>query len=98
MNLIESFALTFFYFFVVFIGFLVNKKTKIVSKEGNSKLQVYLLYILLIFLGVRLGSNEEVVNGFATIGINGVVIAVFILVFVAVGIRLVQKLFVKEDE
>ena len=98
MNLIESFALTFFYFFVVFIGFLINKKTKMISKEGNSKLQIYLLYILLIFLGVRLGSNEEVVNGFATIGINGVVIAVFILSFVAIGIRLVQKLFVKEDE
>ena len=98
MNLIESFALTFFYFFVVFIGFIINKKTKKITKEGNSKLQVYLLYILLIFLGVRLGSNEEVVNGFATIGFNGVIIAVFILSFVVIGIKLFQKLFIKEEK
>ena len=85
MNIGGTVIFTMYYFTLMYIGFLIAKKIPEAKKwqKYNSKWQEFLLYGLLFFLALRLGSYESVISNLSTIGwqglalVSGIIVSVF---------------------
>lgn len=74
----------------IFIGTKIKDKNKDMSWSG--KIQTFLLVLLLVTMGAKLGANEEVFSSLGTIGIQAFVLTVFILAGALGGVFLARKL------
>ena len=55
------------------LGFLLRSKKRIIEYAG--KLTNWTIYLLLLLLGISVGSNEKIINNISTIGINAIILA-----------------------
>lgn len=55
------------------IGYLLRNRS--IAKHSNKLLNIVIM-LLLFFLGVSVGNNEQVVNNFGTIGIDAFILTV----------------------
>ncbi|PID29539.1 MAG: DUF340 domain-containing protein [Candidatus Cloacimonadota bacterium] len=56
------------------LGFILREKTKVFVI--NEKLVMYAIYLLLLFLGISVGSNEKIMSNLDMIGIKVITITV----------------------
>ena len=56
-------------------GVLIEKNKKLVILSGN--LLFISIYLLLFFLGISIGKNQILINGFLKIGFKSFIIAMF---------------------
>lgn len=98
MNLLSTFLFTAYYFALMYVGFKIGRRSTHRAKlsRRSAKVQDFLLYGLLFFLAYRLGTDQEVVSGLATLGYQGALFAgaTLILMF-ALGLALSKLLKVK---
>ena len=94
------------YLGMAFVGYIVGAKYTNKEKDykWTSKVTTGCLIVLIFTMGARIGSNEEVIGSFQTIGLKAAVISVFAFAGSILGCLLVRKLFkidnrgVKTDE
>ncbi|MHB1392209.1 MAG: LysO family transporter [Clostridia bacterium] len=88
----------FFYIAIIFVGAWLGAGGKLSeSFTGKlSKLQFASLLLLLFFMGVNIGVNDDVINGFYKLGFQAVVLAVFSIAFSIFFVKLVSG-FVERD-
>lgn len=55
------------------IGYLIKDRDKIVNYINGSI--SYIIYLLLLLLGIAVGANNEVVNNFGSIGYKAILIS-----------------------
>lgn len=71
------------YVAIILIGFFVAKKNffpdKIKGKIGL--LQTISLYILLGFMGYKIGSNDRILSNISQLGIQAILITIFSILF-----------------
>ena len=60
--------------FGVIIGFLLNKKKKLIKIFG--RLTDLSIFLLLFFLGVSVGMNREIISNFQNIGLQSFLITI----------------------
>lgn len=97
MALLNTLIYTSTFFIVMGIGIIFGKlKQKKLQKKSLSKIQELLLYGLLVFLGIRFGSNPEVINNLATLGVKGLIIGLFVIIFAFLGGFVYSKLFFRK--
>lgn len=83
---------------IIFIGAWLGAGDKLSeSFTGKlSKLQFASLLLLLFVMGINIGVNEEVINGFYKLGFQALVLAVFSIGFSIFFVRLISG-FVQRD-
>lgn len=59
------------------LGYVFRSKTKLISSINKST--IWIIFLLLFFLGVTVGKNPEIMNNLSTIGLRGFQIAVVAL-------------------
>ncbi|WP_069649447.1 LysO family transporter [Caloranaerobacter ferrireducens] len=80
------------YLVLLFIGFIigargfVNNKNKIVIQ----KLQYVSLLLLLLFMGIRIGMDEKVLNNLFSLGIKAFVLSSLSVIFSIIFVKLVK--------
>lgn len=86
------------YIVIIFIGAWLGAGGKLPeSLTGKlSKLQFASLLLMLFVMGVNIGVNDEVINGFYKLGFRAIVLAVFSIAFSILFVRLVSG-FVQRD-
>lgn len=86
------------YITIIFIGAWLGAGGRLSeSFTGKlSKLQFASLLLLLFIMGVNIGVNDDVINGFYKLGLQAVVLAVFSIAFSIIFVRLVSG-FVQRD-
>ncbi len=82
------------YLFATVLGYFLgaklrNKKDKL-AWTGN--VQTVALMILVLLMGMRMGSNEEVTNNLGTIGVSALFMTVVILAFCVPGLYIARRL------
>lgn len=85
---------------MLFGAFLGNRKLipKVLMKRIDS-IQFLCLLLLLFIMGVSIGLDEEVIQSFGTIGVQGIVFALFSIFFSIIAVRLIaSKVLVKGGE
>lgn len=94
MNLVSTFIFTAYYFALMYVGYLVsrNSKRKLRLEKKSAKVQTIGLYGLLFFLAFRLGTNQEVMEGIATLGIQGLFFSIVTLILVTISGILLTKI------
>ncbi|NBG87637.1 LysO family transporter [Isachenkonia alkalipeptolytica] len=85
---------------MIFGAFLGNRK--LIPKPLMKKIdtiQFLCLLLLLFIMGVSIGLDEEVIQSFGTIGVQGIIFAVASILFSILGVRLIaSKVLVKGGE
>lgn len=56
----------------IILGFIFRKKRSLIT--AADKLAGWSIYLLLFLLGLSVGNNEMVINNFAQIGLNSIII------------------------
>lgn len=86
------------YIAIIFVGAWLGAGGKLPeSVTGKlSRLQFACLLLLLFIMGVNIGVNDDVINGFYKLGFQAVVLAVFSIGFSILFVRLVSG-FVQRD-
>ncbi len=82
------------YLFATVLGYFLgaklrNKKNKL---AWTGKVQTVALMILVLLMGMRMGSNEEVTNNLGTIGVSALFMTVVILAFCVLGLFIARRL------
>lgn len=82
----------FLYIAIIFIGAWLGAGGKLSeSFTGKlSKLQFASLLLLLFVMGVNIGVNDDVINGFYKLGFQAIVLAVFSIAFSIFFVKLVS--------
>ncbi|MDD2890219.1 MAG: LysO family transporter [bacterium] len=57
----------------ILCGFLLRKKKRVIILAD--KLTNWTIYLLLLLLGIAIGSNKKIINNIGNIGINAIIIA-----------------------
>ena len=57
------------------IGHFIKNKEKVV--KINDKLILYAIFLLLFFLGILVGNNDQIMNNLGSIGIHAFIISIF---------------------
>lgn len=78
----------------VLIGILFRSK---LSLNILSRLTTYLIYLLLLVLGVAVGANDNIVNNLSTIGLKGTIIAISAVLGSLIMAKLLFVLFYKNS-
>ncbi len=74
-------------------GFLKPGVEKLADRLLNGT-----LFVLIFMMGIKIGMDENVVNGFRTIGIQALVLAVSSVAFSIAGVRMVAKYVLRWEE
>ncbi len=85
---------------MIFGAFLGNRKLipKVLMKKIDT-IQFLCLLLLLFIMGVSIGLDEEVIQSFGTIGVQGIIFALSSIVFSIIGVRLIaSKVLLKGGE
>ncbi len=83
------------YLTVVFIGYIIGM---LIRRKGGKRIkwispvQGVIIILLLLIMGIRLGANDDVINGLGTIGITGLITAVFALVGSLIFVYFTRKI------
>ena len=56
------------------------------------------LYFLLFVMGIKIGLDREIIYSFGTIGMQGIILALFSILFSVAGVSLVAKTIFAEKE
>ncbi|MFA5576442.1 MAG: LysO family transporter [Tissierellaceae bacterium] len=88
------------YLGILFIGGIFGYKDKIKGKiEANlANIQTLALLFLLFIMGITIGINDEIISNIFSIGLKAGIITIFTMGFSILGVRLVSKYVVLEDE
>lgn len=88
------------YLAILFIGGVFGYKGLIKGKiEANlGNIQTIALLFLLFVMGITIGINEEIISNIFSIGLKAGIITIFTMGFSILGVRLVRKYVVLEDE
>ncbi len=78
-----------------YIGYKDNIKVLI---KHAGEVQNYALFFLLLIMGIKIGLDKELVYSFGKIGFQGLILALFSIVFSVLGVKLVAKRLLKEKE
>ncbi|SCZ08177.1 LysO family transporter [Alkaliphilus peptidifermentans] len=78
-----------------FIGYKNLLKSSLLNKVGI--MQNCALLFLLFIMGVKIGIDKEIVYSFGTIGVQGVVLAFFTIVFSILGVKSVSWMILKTE-
>lgn len=81
------------YLGITFVGFVIGSKFRN-KKEAfgwTSKVQMVALIILVLVMGMRMGSNEEVISNLSTIGVSAFIMTVVIICCSILAIFLARK-------
>ena len=86
------------YIIIIFIGALLGASGRLSDKFTGklSKLQFASLLLMLFVMGINIGVNDDVINGFYKLGFQAVVLAVFSIGFSILFVKLVSG-FVQRD-
>lgn len=86
------------YITIIFIGAWLGAGGKLKEKftDKLSKFQFASLLFMLFVMGVNIGVNDDVVNGFYKLGLQAVVLAAFSIAFSILFVKLVSG-FVQRD-
>ncbi len=86
------------YIAIIFIGALLGASGRLSDKFTGklSKLQFASLLLMLFVMGINIGVNDDVVNGFYKLGFQAAVLAVFSIGFSILSVKLVSG-FVQRD-
>ena len=81
------------YIIIILLGFFITKKqlipNKLKTKIGH--LQNFALYFLLCFMGYKIGANDKIINNISQLGIQAIIITLFITFFSVLVVFLVYK-------
>ena len=82
------------YMLIIFIGAYLGAGGKLTAKitDKLSKLQLASLLFMLFVMGINIGVNDAVVNGFYRLGFQAVVLAAFSIIFSILAVKLVSGL------
>ncbi len=78
------------------LGFLLRDREKIV--KISSKLLMFSLYILLLFLGISIGKDEKIMENLPILGVNSMLISIFGILGSSFFAYLFYTFFMKKDE
>lgn len=82
------------YLGITFVGYIIGSKVRD-KKERLSwtgKVQTVAITCLVMLMGMRMGSNEEITANLSTIGLSALVITVIVMAFSIIAIFLTRKL------
>ena len=79
-----------------FIGSKNLLKDSVIKKLDH--IQTVALLLLLFIMGISIGMDKEVINSFATIGMQAMILAVFSVAFSILGVKMVSKKVLKEEK
>ncbi len=84
----------FIYLFATVLGYFLGAKLRNKKERlaWTGRVQTVALVILILLMGMRMGSNEEVTNNLGTIGVSAVFMTVVILAFCIFGLFLARRL------
>ena len=82
------------YLLATLFGYIIgarlrNKKDKL---AWTGSVQTVALMILIVLMGMRMGSNEEVISNLGTIGVSAVFMTVVILAFCIAGLFFARRI------
>ncbi|MEG0500145.1 MAG: LysO family transporter [Rikenellaceae bacterium] len=77
------------------VGFLLRQH---LSLRLLSKAIMWLIYLLLLILGVAVGANETIISNLGTIGVKGAVIAIGAVLGSMLMAKLLYHLLYKKNE
>lgn len=77
------------------VGFLLRRH---LSLRILSKGIMWLIYLLLLILGIAVGSNETIISNLGTIGVKGAVIAIVAVIGSMLMAKLLYHLLYKKNE
>ncbi len=90
-------ALLVWYLSVAVVGYLIGS---VIRKKKSDKykiswvgpFQTVLIIIMILSMGIRLGTNEDVVKGLGTIGLSGLITALAAMTGSVIAVFFVRKL------
>lgn len=77
-------------------GFLLRKKKKIIRLADVSS--IYVIYILLFFMGFSVGMNEKVVRALPKLGLQAGFISIFAIIGSILLIKIISRLIFSKHE
>ena len=80
----------------IIIGWFLHTKVKILKL--SSSLTNWAIYVLLFLLGLSVGTNDKIINNFAQIGFQSIVITIFAVAGSILVSWLTYILFFKKNE
>lgn len=80
----------------IVVGFIFRKKRSIITTAD--KFAGWSIYLLLFLLGLSVGNNEKVINNFAQIGFNAIILTLSGISGSIILSFIVYKIFFKNDE
>ncbi|AOT72863.1 LysO family transporter [Geosporobacter ferrireducens] len=88
------------YVTIILMGAVIGAKdmfsSKIISKL--SQIQTGCLLILLFIMGLNIGVNKEIVRTFFKLGYQGIILALFSILFSILGVKLISRVFPTQEE
>ncbi len=86
------------YIAIIFMGALLGARGRLSEKftDKLSRFQLASLLLMLFIMGVNIGVNDDIVNGFYRLGMQAVVLSVCSITFSILFVRLVSG-FVQRD-
>ncbi|WP_054870118.1 LysO family transporter [Caloranaerobacter sp. TR13] len=81
------------YLVLLFIGFIIGARGIISSKNKVfiQKLQYLSLFLLLLFMGIRIGMDEKVLNNLFSLGIKAFILSLLSVIFSIIFVKLVKR-------
>ncbi|SHI53495.1 Membrane protein of unknown function [Geosporobacter subterraneus DSM 17957] len=88
------------YVTIILIGAVIGYQDILSSKlkDRLSQIQTWCLLALLMIMGINIGINKEIVGTFFKLGYQGIVLALFSILFSILGVKLVSKAFTTKEE
>lgn len=88
------------YLLILILGGIVGYKKwlKPPLMEKLNTIQNLSLLLLLFIMGINIGLDEEVINSFGRIGFHAVVLAMFSITFSIIGVKLVSRIVLRQEE
>jgi len=88
------------YLFIILVGAWLGARGRLSEKFTSklSKLQFASLLVLLFIMGISIGVNDEVVNGFFKLGWQAFVLAAFSVGFSILFVKLVSSFIAKDEK
>ena len=88
------------YLIILLIGYFLAKKHLIPNKIGNKtgELLMVSLYLMLFFLGYRVGANKELMANIHKLGLKSFIFALLAITFSATAVGILLKGKGKKEE
>ena len=75
----------------VLAGFILKKNKKLIYLADN--FVIYIVYLLIFFLGISVGSNTKILDNLSNLGLTAFIISLFALMGTLVFSYLLKKIF-----